>query len=120
MDNPKENVLKDKSYSFALRIVGLYKQLSSEAREYVLSKQILRSGTSVGANNAEGNQAQSKPDFVNKLAIALKESVETEYWLCLLRDGGFITSAQAESLLIDCRELQRILTSSIKTAKTRL
>ncbi len=113
----KKNILKDKSYSFALRVVNLYKHLSSDKREYVLSKQILRSGTSVGANITEGNQAQSKPDFVHKLAIALKESVETEYWLCLLRDGDFITSVQAESLILDCKDLQKILTSSIKTAK---
>ena len=118
MDNSKENVLKDKSYGFALRIIKLYKHLCSDKREYVLSKQVLRSGTSVGANITEGNQAQSKPDFVHKLAIALKEAVETEYWLCLLRDSDFITSIQAESLIVDCKELQRILTSSIKTAKT--
>lgn len=116
----KKDVLKDKSYSFALRIVNLYTHLSGDTREYVLSKQILRSGTSVGANITEGNQAQSKPDFVRKLAIALKESVETEYWLCLLRDGDFITPAQAESLIVDCKELQRILTSSIKTAKMKI
>ena len=113
----KKNVLKDKSYSFALRIVNLYKHLSGDTKEFVLSKQILRSGTSVGSNITEGNQAESKQDFVHKLAIALKEAVETEYWLCLLRDGGFITPAQAESLIVDCKELQRILTSSIKTAK---
>ena len=75
----KENVLKDKSYGFALRIVNLYKHLTGDKREYVLSKQILRSVSSVGANITEGNQAQSKPDFVHKHAIALKESVETEY-----------------------------------------
>jgi four helix bundle protein len=113
----KENVLKEKSYKFALRIVKLYKHLSVDAKEYVLSKQILRSGTSVGANVTEANQAQSKADFVHKLAIALKEAVETEYWLMLLRDGEFITAMQAESLLVDCSELTRILTSSIKTAK---
>lgn len=120
MDNgqPKENVLKDKSYAFALRIIKLYKYLTVEQmREYVLSKQILHCGTSIGANVAEANQAQSKPDFVSKLGIALKETVETEYWLCLLRDSRYITAEQAESLLVDCRGLQRILTASIKTAK---
>ena len=116
MDN-KENVLKDKSYKFALRIVKLYKHLSEEKKEYVLSKQVLRSGTSIGANVAEGKQAQSKADFVHKLSIAHKESFETEYWLSLLRDGEFITEKQSESLIIDCNELQRILTTSIKTAK---
>ena len=113
----RENVLKDKSYKFALRIVKLYKHLADDKKEYVLSKQVLRSGTSIGANIAEGNQAQSKPDFVHKLSIAHKESFETEYWLCLLRDGEFITEKQAESLIIDCQEVQKILTSSIKTAK---
>ena len=87
----RENVLRDKSYKFALRIVKLYKHLAEEKKEYVLSKQILRLGTSIGANIAEGNQAQSKPDFIHKLSIAHKESFETEYWLCLLRDGEFIT-----------------------------
>ena len=117
---PKENVLKSKSYAFALRIVKLYKHISSQQHEYVLSKQVLRSGTSVGANITEGNRAQSKTDFVHKLSIALKEADETEYWLNLLRDGDFITPAQAESLLADCLELQKILTSSIKTAKVNL
>jgi len=122
MEEPrrKENVLKDKSYAFALRIVNLYKHLSSEQHEYVLSKQVLRSGTSVGANITEGNRAQSKLDFVHKLSIALKEADETEYWLNLLHDGEFITPSQAESLLADCLELQKMLTSSIKTAKNNL
>ena len=119
MEN-KENVLKDKSYKFALRIVKLYKHLSEEQKEFVLSKQVLRSGTSIGANIAEGNQAQSKSDFVHKLSIAHKESFETDYWLYLLRDGKFITEKQAESLLTDCQELQKILTTSIKTAKANI
>jgi len=116
MDN-KENVLKDKSYKFALRIVKLCKHLNEDKREFILSKQILRSGTSIGANVAEGGQAQSKPDFVHKMSVAHKEAFETEYWLCLLRDGEFITEKQAESLIIYCNELQKILTTSIKTAK---
>ena len=116
MDN-KENALKDKSYKFALRVVKLYKHLTEEKKEYVLSKQILRSGTSIGANISEGNQAQSKPDFVHKLSIANKEAFETEYWLCLLRDAEYITEKQAESLISDCNELQKILTTSLKTAK---
>jgi four helix bundle protein len=116
MEN-KENPLKDKSYKFALRIVKLYKHLAEEKKEFILSKQVLRSGTSIGANITEGNQAQSKADFVHKLSIAHKESFETEYWLCLLRDGEIITEKQAESLLEDCKELQKILTISIKTAK---
>lgn len=113
----KPNVLKTKSYAFALRIVNLYKHLAFQKSEYVLSKQVLRSGTSVGANIVEGNRAQSKSDFIHKLSISLKEAAETEYWLCLLRDGEFITVEQAESLTKDCVELQKILISSIKTAK---
>ena len=115
-----ENPLKIKSYAFALRIVNLYKYLAQETKEFVLSKQKLKSGTSVGANVTESNRAQSKSDFVHKLAIALKEADETEYWLSLLRDSNFITATQAESLLTDCVELQKMLTSSIKTAKKNL
>ncbi|MEO6590213.1 MAG: four helix bundle protein [Pyrinomonadaceae bacterium] len=114
-----ENPLKDKSYKFALRIVKLYKFLVYEKKEFVLSKQVMRSGTSIGANIAEGNQAQSTADFIHKLSIALKEAFETEYWLCLLRDSEFITEKQAESLILDCNELQKMLTASIKTSKSK-
>ncbi len=113
----RENVLKDKSYDFALRIVKLYRYLVEEKKEFVLSKQVLRAGTSIGANIAEGNQAQSKADFVHKLSISHKEAFETEYWLCLLRDGVFLTAKQVDSLMENCKELQKILTTSIKTAK---
>ena len=113
MDNP----LKTKSYAFALRIVKLYKHLVEEKKEYVLSKQVLRCGTSIGANVTEANRAQSKMDFVHKLSLALKEADETEYWLNLLRDGGFTGGSATSSLLADCLELQKMLTSSIKTAK---
>lgn len=116
MEN-KENILKVKSYDFALRIVKLYKHLSETKGEYVLSKQILRSGTSIGANIAEANQAQSKADFIHKLSIAHKESFETDYWLCLLRDSQYLSIPQAESLLVGCQELQKLLTASIKTSK---
>ena len=99
MDNGqlKENVLRDKSYRFALRIVKVYKYLLSEQKEFVLSKQLLRSGTSIGANVAEANQARSRPDFVSKLSIALKEAVETENWLNLLADSEYLTSEQSKS-----------------------
>ena len=113
MDNP----LKTKSYAFALRVVNLYKHLTQEKNEYVLSKQILRCGTSIGANITEANRAQSKMDFVHKLSIALKEADETEYWLNLLRDGGFMTGHATASLIDDCAEIQKMLISSIKTAK---
>ena len=115
-----ENNLKDKSYKFALRVIKLYKFLAEEKKEYILSKQVMRSGTSIGANITEGNQAQSSADFIHKLSIALKEAFETEYWLCLLRDSEYITEKQSESLIADCNELQIILTSSIKTSKSKL
>ncbi len=116
----KESVLRDKSYDFALRIVKVYKYIVAEKKEYVLSKQILRAGTSIGANVEEGNQAQSKSDFVHKLSIAKKEAFETDYWLRILRDSDYLTEKQAESLLTDCQELQKLLTSSIKTAKKNI
>ena len=97
MEN-KENILKNKSYKFALRIVKLYKYLAEEKREFILSKQVLRSGTSIGANTVEASQAQSKPDFIHKLSISLKEAFETEYWLELLRDSEFINEEQSGSL----------------------
>ena len=118
MDNSgTENILSNKSYAFARRAIKLYRHLVAEQKEYVLSKQILRCGTSIGANIAEANQAQSKADFISKLSIALKEAVETDYWLRLLRDEQFITSSQADSMISDCSELIRILVASIKTAK---
>lgn len=113
----KESVLRDKSYKFALRIVKLYKFMADTKKEFILSKQILRAGTSIGANIAEASQAQSKADFISKLSISHKESFETDYWLNLLRDSEYITESQAESLIIDCQELQKLLTASIKTAK---
>lgn len=113
----KESILREKSYQFALRIVKLYQFVVSEKSEYVLSKQILRSGTSIGANVEEANQAESKADFIHKLSIAQKESFETDYWLRLLRDSNYLTTSQADSILKDCQELQKLITSSIKTAK---
>ena len=115
-----ENVLKDKSYKFALRVVKLFQHLSKEKREFVMSKQVPRSGTSIGANVEEAGQAQSKPDFIHKLAIAQKESFETHYWIRLLRDSELLELTIAASLLKDCSELQKLLTSSIKTAKSNL
>jgi four helix bundle protein len=115
----KNTILKDKSYLFALRIVKLSRYLVIELREYVLAKQVLRSGTSIGANVEEALQAESKPDFIHKLAIANKEAFETNYWLRLLMDCDLLTKSQAASLLADCDELQRILVASIKTSKRR-
>lgn len=113
----KNTILKDKSYLFALRIVKLSRYLTREPKEYVLAKQVLRSGTSIGANVEEASQAESKLDFIHKLAVANKEPFETRYWLRLLTDSKLLTSRQAASLLSDCDELQRILVASIKTSK---
>jgi four helix bundle protein len=115
----KESILKDKSYKFALRIIKLYMHLSKEIKEVVLSKQILRSGTSIGANIEEANQAQSKLDFIHKLSIALKEAAETNYWIRLLRDSKLVENNLADSFLKDCEELQKMLTASIKTSKKK-
>ncbi|MDE6309636.1 MAG: four helix bundle protein [Muribaculaceae bacterium] len=111
----RENVVRDKSYAFARRCVRLYKYLCDEKKEYVLSKQLLRSGTSIGANIAESQYGQSKLDFASKLSIAQKEAGETEFWIRLLGDEDYITKEQSESLLIDCRELIRLLQSITKT-----
>ena len=113
----KENAMKTKSYKFALRTIKLFQHLSNEKKEFVLSKQILRSGTSIGANIEEAHQGESKSDFIHKLSIANKEAFETHYWLRLLRDSNLLEAKIADSLLIDCDELQRILVASIKSAK---
>lgn len=113
----KENILREKSYKFALRSIKLYRYLCAENKEYVLSKQILRSGTSIGDNIEEALQGESRADFVHKLSIALKEASETNYWLRLLRDSELLKENQAQSLLNDCEELQKLLTSIIKTSK---
>lgn len=114
----KESVLRMKSYEFALRMVKLARHLGEEKHEFILSKQVLRSGTSIGANVEEASQAQSKPDFVNKLSIAHKEAFETNYWLRLLRDSEYLNPNLSQSLIDDCEELQKLLTASIKTAKS--
>ncbi len=98
-------------------MIKLFQYLLNEKKEFVLSKQVLRSGTSVGANIEEAYQGESKADFIHKLAIANKEAFETHYWLRLLRDSDLLEAKIADSLLIDCDELQKILVSSIKTAK---
>lgn len=116
----KSDVLRDKSKVFALRIINLYKYLREQKSEYVLSKQVLRSGTSIGANISEGGYAQSKADFISKLAIALKETAETEYWLELLHEADYIDDTSFESISADCNALLKLLTSSIKTAKKNL
>ena len=116
----KQSILKDKSKAFALRIIRLYKHLVNTKNEYVLSKQILRSGTSIGANGAEAFYAQSDADFISKLSISQKETSETIYWLELLQESDYISEVDFNSINTDAIELMRILTSSIKTMKTKL
>ena len=109
------NIILQKGYSFALRIIKLYKFLSTEKKEFVLSKQILKSRTSIGANINEALSSESKKDFVHKLGIALKESRETSYWLNLLKDSEYITDQQFNELATECNALIRILSSIILT-----
>ncbi len=111
------SILEKKSYSFAIRIVKCSKYLQQKEKEFILSKQLLRSGTAIGALIAEGKYAQSKLDFINKLSISLKEANETKYWLMLLKDCNYLQENQALSLLDDIEVLIRLLVSSIKTAK---
>lgn len=112
------NTVKYKSKKFAVRIVNLYKFLCDDKKEYVLSKQILRSGTSIGANIAESECGISKKDFLNKLYIALKECVETIYWLDLLYETHYLNEAEYISLKNDCEEMRKMLSSSTKTLTT--
>ena len=113
----KENLLVDKSITFAARIVKLHQYLSKNKKETVISKQIVRSGTSIGANINEANYGQSKADFISKMHIALKETAETEYWLRLLILSEYISEKEGESLLSDCLEIKRILVATLNTAK---
>ena len=113
----KDSIVLGKSMDFAVRIVKLYKHLCGEHNEYVLSKQILRSGTSIGANIREALQGQSKADFIAKMSIALKEASETEYWLELLMKTDYLTQPQYESIQSDCGEIVRLLTSIVKTSR---
>jgi len=113
-----DSILRDKSYQFAIQIVRLSQYLQGEKKEYVLSKQLLRSGTAIGALLREAEFGQSKADFVSKLSIALKEANETAYWLSLLKDTGYLDQKQYNALSPDCRALIAMLIASIKTAKT--
>ena len=115
----RDNVVVDKSMSFAVRVVKLYKYLVSEKGETVMSKQLLRSGTSIGANVREGVYAQSKSDFINKMtvAVALKEVSESEYWLELLAKTEYLSEEQYESIKADCSEVAKLLTAIVKSSK---
>jgi len=115
----KDNILHSKSYNFAIRIVKLSQFLMHEKKEYILSKQILRSGTSVGALVSESKFAQSKADFVNKLMVSLKEANETQYWINLLHDTDYITTQMHKSLYSDIDELISLLVSITKTLKNK-
>ncbi|OZV12662.1 four helix bundle protein [Tissierella sp. P1] len=113
----KESILFIKSKAFAIKIVYLYKYLVDEKREFILSKQLLRSGTSVGANIREARFAQSMPDFISKMSIALKEISETQYWLELLMETEYLGKAEAENIIEECTELTRMLHATVKTSK---
>ena len=113
----RENIIKNKSFAFALRIIKLYQYLQSEKKEFILSKQLMRSGTSIGAMIRDSEQAESKPDFIHKLAIAQKEANETEYWIELLHQSGYIDKVQHEALIRDITEIRKLLASITKTSK---
>jgi len=115
-----DNVIVSKSKSFAVRIIRLYQHLSNDKKEFILSKQILRSGTSIGANVREAHRGQSKKDFIAKMNIALKEAAETEYWLELLHETDYIDASAYESIYKDCNELNKLLISIIKSSNKNL
>ena len=115
----KKNILQDKSYDFALQIIKTYQYLCAEKKEYILSKQLLKSGTSIGANVEEAIGGQSERDFFAKISISYKEARETHYWIRLLRDSGYFSEEQIVSLLNDCDELLKIIGSIKKTIESR-
>ncbi len=115
----KENVIKIKSFTFSVKIVNLYKSIIGEKKEFVLSRQLLRFGTSIGAMVRESEQAESRADFIHKLSIALKEANETDYWLDLLKETNYISSLEYNELNEDLGEILKLLTSIIKTSKSK-
>ena len=119
MNVDKGNPIVDKSRSFAIRIIKLFKYLTDTKKEFILSKQLLKSGTSIGANIHEGVRGQSKADFGSKMSIALKEAHETSYWLDLLHEGEYINHNEFESINQDCEELCKMLMSIVKTTLNR-
>ena len=116
----KENLLIDKSIAFAARIVKLQHYLIKDKKETIISKQMIRSGTNIGANINEANYGQSKADFISKMHIALKETAETEYWIKLLNMSEYIDDKMSKSLLDDCLEIKRMLIASLNTAKENI
>ncbi len=115
----KENIIRDKSFNFAVKVVKVNKQVVKEKKEYVLSKQFLRSGTSVGANVEEAIGAQSEKDFISKMSIAYKEIRETEYWIRLMYAGDYLSQEISSDLMQDCDELKRIISSILLTIKNK-
>ena len=115
-----ENIIKDKCFLFAVRVVKLCRFLREEKKEFILSKQLLRSGTSVGANVAEAQHAQSRADFRSKMEIALKETSETKYWLRLMKETDYLNQKEFDSIYPDCIELERILVSIVKRMKNEI
>jgi four helix bundle protein len=115
-----DNVIQIKSYAFALKIVKIYQFLIEEKKEFVLSKQLLKSGTSIGANTEEALGGQTDKDFYTKFNIVYKEARETHFWLRLLRDSNILSGEQADSLLKDCEEILKIVGSITKTLKSKL
>ena len=113
----RENIIKDKSFSFALRIVKIYKYLCEEKREFVLSKQLLRSGTSIGAMVREAEHAESKADFIHKMAIAQKEANESDYWIELLFQSEYLSENSFKSIQNDILEINKLIASIIISAK---
>ena len=118
MKTKEDNIIVNKSFGFAVRCVKLYKYLCENKNDYIIGKQILRSGTSIGANVKEAIRRISKPEFRAKMSIALKEASETEFWIEILRDTEYISNEQAESMLQDCEELLKLLMSIVKTSNT--
>ena len=110
--------VEQKSFLFSVRVVKLARYLQEEKKEYILSKQLIRSGTSIGANIVESQQAQSRADFISKLSIALKEASETDYWLRLLKATDYLSESEFTSIIAECKELEKILTSIIKTTRS--
>jgi len=117
MKTKEDNIIATKSYAFAVRCVNLYKYLCEVKNDYTIGRQLMRSGTSIGANVKEATRGVSKADFTAKMSISLKEASESEFWIELLRDTDYITAEQAESMLEDCQELLKLLMTIVKTSK---
>lgn len=114
-----DNLIEEKCFDFSLKIISLSRNLNKEKKEYVIAKQLLRSGTSIGANVAEAQYAQSEADFISKNSIALKEAAETHYWLRLLESCDFMSESEVDELILKCAELKRILNAIVRSSKKK-